>query len=203
MSIILAIDAAGIAFAVALVVDGEPVREIVGDVPRDHSRSLLPAIDDLMRAAPGAIGGIAVISGPGSFSGIRVGLAVAGGLGLARALPIVGVGTLQAVGAVAGAGSWLAIHPAGRGTFAVQPYLDGLPAGPLRTAAEADLPGQPIAGEGAAALGGREVSAGERCRMAASLALPRFASAGSAQPTALYLREPNITAPRARQVATS
>ena len=199
MSTTLAIDTAGMTFAVALVVDGDIVREVQGAAPLDHTRLLLPALHELLGADAARVDRLAVARGPGGYAGVRVGLAVAAGYAMARSLPLVGIGTLEAVAMVAGPGSWLAIHPAGRGTFAAQAYTDGIASGPLHALAEQEVRGDRLAGEGAAPFGGREVTAAERCRAVAALALLRFASARPGPPDALYLREPNITAPRARQ----
>jgi tRNA threonylcarbamoyl adenosine modification protein YeaZ len=61
-----------------------------------HGEELLAAIDRLLRAAglePAALGAIVVGTGPGAFTGLRVGLATAKGLAHALAIPIVGIPT--------------------------------------------------------------------------------------------------------------
>jgi tRNA threonylcarbamoyladenosine biosynthesis protein TsaB len=63
-------------------------------------RDLMPCFEDLLKKTdltPGQLEGIAVAIGPGSFTGIRVGLALAKGLSQGLALPIVGVSTLAAL----------------------------------------------------------------------------------------------------------
>ena len=134
--------------------------------------------------------------GPGSYAGLRVGLATAQGLALARAVPIAGVGTMPAIAACLPSGEFVAIHPAGRGNFAAQAFRDGVPHGALYGAAPAELSGLVLAGEGAAVLGGTEVSPEERCRAALLLALPLLEESGVGNVEAIYLREPNITTPR-------
>jgi tRNA threonylcarbamoyl adenosine modification protein YeaZ len=65
-----------------------------------HSESMLPAIRDLLTRAGVAIGsleGVAVGSGPGSFTGLRVGAALAKGLCFARGLPLYAYSSLSAV----------------------------------------------------------------------------------------------------------
>lgn len=65
-----------------------------------HSESMLPAIRDLLTKADVAIGhleGVAVGSGPGSFTGLRVGAALAKGLCFARRLPLYAYSSLSAV----------------------------------------------------------------------------------------------------------
>jgi tRNA threonylcarbamoyladenosine biosynthesis protein TsaB len=67
---------------------------------RDHTAQLLPQLTLLLRhigRASSTISAVAVALGPGSWSGLRVGMSTAKGLALARGLPIVGVGTLEAL----------------------------------------------------------------------------------------------------------
>lgn len=67
---------------------------------RDHTAQLLPQLTLLLRhigRARDEIRAVAVALGPGSWSGLRVGLSTAKGLALARNLPVVGVGTLDAL----------------------------------------------------------------------------------------------------------
>lgn len=64
-----------------------------------HSERLLPALERLLEELelqPDQIDGIAVSFGPGSFTGLRIGLAAAKGLAYAWQLPLVGVSTLKA-----------------------------------------------------------------------------------------------------------
>jgi tRNA threonylcarbamoyladenosine biosynthesis protein TsaB len=73
---------------------------------------------------PERLVGIAVTRGPGSFTGLRVGMAVAKGLALARGLPLIGVPTLDVVAAAQGRDErpLLAVLQAGRGRICVTPY---------------------------------------------------------------------------------
>ncbi len=67
---------------------------------RDHSAQLLPQLDMLLRhlgRGRAEISAVAVAVGPGSWSGLRVGMSTAKGLALALAVPIIGVGTLDAL----------------------------------------------------------------------------------------------------------
>jgi tRNA threonylcarbamoyladenosine biosynthesis protein TsaB len=65
-----------------------------------HARELLSAIEALLgeaRLAKGDLGGIGVAAGPGSFTGVRIGLATAKGIGFALDIPVTGVSTLEAM----------------------------------------------------------------------------------------------------------
>ena len=72
-----------------------------------------------------AVDRIAVTVGPGSFTGLRVGLAFAKGLALALAKPCVGVGTLEALAASAGDGRVAVAIDAGRGNIYLQLFEAG------------------------------------------------------------------------------
>ena len=67
---------------------------------RRHTTSLLPRIDAAMRGlglSSGDLSGVAVAIGPGSYTGLRVGLSLAKGLSLALGVPLAGIPTLDAV----------------------------------------------------------------------------------------------------------
>ncbi|QMU79297.1 tRNA (adenosine(37)-N6)-threonylcarbamoyltransferase complex dimerization subunit type 1 TsaB [Streptacidiphilus sp. PB12-B1b] len=67
---------------------------------RRHGELLLPAVDEVLRTAGAAkedLGGIAVGTGPGPYTGLRVGLATAAALGHALGIPVYGVCTLDGV----------------------------------------------------------------------------------------------------------
>ena len=206
MTSVLCIDTASADFALAFAEDGHILRSFARDGAQDHSRLLLAAIEEVVEGAK--VSGVAVVRGPGSYAGLRVGLATAQGLALALGVPIRGVGTMAAIAASVGdaitaglaparlASEFVAIHPAGRGNFAAQAFRGGSADGALYSAAPEELHGLPLAGEGAAALGGTEVSAEARCRAALLLALPLLEDDTSGDVDAIYLREPNITTPR-------
>ena len=101
--LILAFDTATSAATAALVRDGELLGErAVG------SRELLAAIDGLLDAAgvmPAELDAVACGIGPGSFTGVRIGLAHARGLALALDIPVAGVSTLAALAAAAPPGA--------------------------------------------------------------------------------------------------
>jgi tRNA threonylcarbamoyladenosine biosynthesis protein TsaB len=93
--LILAFDTATEIATSALVADGEVLGERVS-----RAVTLLEDIDALLRqggAHADEIDGLAVGVGPGSFTGVRVGLATARGLALALGVPVAGVSTLDAL----------------------------------------------------------------------------------------------------------
>lgn len=160
----------------------------------EHSRALLSLIDDLLPDEV-RVDGIVVAVGPGAYAGLRAGIATAEGLGMAWGVPVVGIGTLASVGAAIG-GDVLAVHPAGRGDFAVQRYENGAAAEDVRIVAASMVEGEGAAGEGAGALGGREVTADGRCSAMLDLGAVALAAGDAGMVEPFYLREPHITAPR-------
>lgn len=94
----LAIDTTTAVCSAALAGGGSLLAEITTNIPRTHSQRLLPMIDTLLKETgltPQELEMLAVTRGPGSFTGLRIGLATAKGLGLALGLPVVGVSTLR------------------------------------------------------------------------------------------------------------
>jgi tRNA threonylcarbamoyladenosine biosynthesis protein TsaB len=97
---ILGINTVGDACDVALVADGQLVAELSEPMEQGHDARLAPLADQLMREAGTAFASlsrIAVIVGPGSFTGVRVGVAFARGLSLAIDIPAAGVTSLEAL----------------------------------------------------------------------------------------------------------
>ncbi|MCX5494899.1 tRNA (adenosine(37)-N6)-threonylcarbamoyltransferase complex dimerization subunit type 1 TsaB [Kaistia dalseonensis] len=96
--ILLAIDTARENCAVGLSIDGVViVRERM--IGKGHAEVLMPEIAALMAEAdvkPTQIDRIAVSVGPGSFTGLRVGISAARGFGLVTGAPVIGISTLRA-----------------------------------------------------------------------------------------------------------
>ncbi|HEY6418290.1 MAG TPA: tRNA (adenosine(37)-N6)-threonylcarbamoyltransferase complex dimerization subunit type 1 TsaB [Candidatus Binataceae bacterium] len=98
---VLGIDTGTPIAALGLVVDGRIAGSISQPVP-SHCASLPLAVDELLRASgltPRDLGAIAVGIGPGSFTGLRIGLSYAKGLVMASGCAIVGVNSLDALAA--------------------------------------------------------------------------------------------------------
>ena len=99
---VLAVDTSTMAGGVALVEDARVVGESLLDVRTTHSERLMLAIDRAFTDAGWEarhLDGIAVAVGPGSFTGLRIGLAAVKGLALALRCPIAPVSTLDAMAA--------------------------------------------------------------------------------------------------------
>lgn len=100
--LLLSIDTAGPRCAVALsqLASGEILARADPDIGRGHAELLMGLVDEVLAAAVAGyadIGKIAVVVGPGSFTGLRVGVAAAKGLALALKLPAVGISSLEAL----------------------------------------------------------------------------------------------------------
>jgi len=119
--VILAIDTATRSISIALAEEGRALAEAVWQSENNHTTELAPAVERMLiesGVAVKALTAIAVAIGPGSFTGVRIGLGFAKGLALARGdLPLVGVRTLDiAVRALPiDEGEAVAVIQAGRG----------------------------------------------------------------------------------------
>jgi tRNA threonylcarbamoyladenosine biosynthesis protein TsaB len=125
--LLLAVDTSTQASSVALY-DGISVRaETTWVSPRRQTMEMTPRIVEILGQAgaePAALTGLAVALGPGSFTGLRVGLALAKGLALSRSIPLVGIPTLDVtVYPIRQLRATLfATLEAGRGRICVAPY---------------------------------------------------------------------------------
>ncbi len=99
---ILAVDTALGGCSVALMEDGKALVHIFEAMDRGHAERLAPMVEEAMRGFDfAALDRLAVTTGPGTFTGQRVGLAFMRGLRLALKRPLTGVTTLEVIAASA------------------------------------------------------------------------------------------------------
>lgn len=103
--LVLAIDTALDACSAAILGGrGKILSRSTRDIGRGHAEVLMAVVAETFAdagAVPSDIDRVVVTVGPGSFTGIRVGLAAARGFGLAAGVPVIGVSTLEAIAAEA------------------------------------------------------------------------------------------------------
>lgn len=96
--LILAIDSSTPVAGVALLDDEKLIREEFINYKKTHSETLMPMIDELLQGCDTPLSDLAALAvtvGPGSFTGLRIGLAAVKGLSLAAHLPVIGISTLD------------------------------------------------------------------------------------------------------------
>ena len=97
---ILAIDTSGRLASCSLYEDGREVASCTRDSQMDHSRTILPLCEEMVRAQGLTfkdIDAYAAAVGPGSFTGIRIGVALAKGMAFPKGIPTVGVLSTEAL----------------------------------------------------------------------------------------------------------
>jgi tRNA threonylcarbamoyladenosine biosynthesis protein TsaB len=178
----------------------------VEPMARGHQERRAPLVAEVMAQAGLAfdrLERVGVTVGPGSFTGLRVGLAFAKGLSAALSIPAIAVGTLEALAEPA-AGRVMAVLDAKRGQVYLQGFADGQAVTapdvlPLETAAAraAELDPQVLIGSGAPLLA--EVAPRARIEAwehADPVSVARIAAARSPiPPRPLYLRAPDARLP--------
>lgn len=97
---ILALETSAKSVSCAVVEDGAPLASSYQCTGLTHSRTLLPMVDAMLKNADltlDDINAIAIAAGPGSFTGLRIGIAAVKGLAWAADKPCLGVSTLEAM----------------------------------------------------------------------------------------------------------
>lgn len=211
---LLAFDSAQAACSAAVWRDGAVAARRAARMERGHAEALMPmVVATLADAGIGfaALDAVAVTVGPGSYTGIRVGLAAGKGIALARGIPLIGVTTLEAVARAAGperAGApvYVALETK-RADLYVQAFDATLrPLGPAAAIAPeaACVPaGALVAGDGAVRLKARLAARGDVAFargdgiVDAAVVAEIAAARGASGPVApLYLRPPDVTLPK-------
>lgn len=95
---IIALDSSGLVASVAIVRNDCLIAEYNVQYKKTHSQTLLPMLDEIKRMVDldlREVDAIAIASGPGSFTGLRIGSATAKGLGFALDIPLIEIPTLE------------------------------------------------------------------------------------------------------------
>lgn len=103
--IILAFETSAKAASAAVLKDGALIAETYQNSGLTHSRTLMKMAEDMLASCDltaGEVNAVACAAGPGSFTGIRIGVAAAKGFAWGRELPCYGVSTLEAMAHQAG-----------------------------------------------------------------------------------------------------
>jgi tRNA threonylcarbamoyladenosine biosynthesis protein TsaB len=195
--LILAFDTAAAQCAAALVRGGDVLARRDEAMDRGQAERLLPMLEELLAGSGldwSALQGIAVGTGPGNFTGVRLAVAAARGLAMALGIPAVGVTTFEALGDRPGP-VLVTLDDRGGSRFA-QAFRDGRPLSPpapFDPAALRSLPPDTLClGHGAAAVAaGLGLRAGPDLTrldpaLLARTAAPRLGTAPA--PAPLYLR---------------
>jgi len=98
--LVLSLDTATRRGSIALARSGQILQEEALEERSGHARDLLPGIDRLLRGqglVPAELAGVGVTLGPGSFTGVRVGMATAKGLAYSLDVGVAGLSTLEAL----------------------------------------------------------------------------------------------------------
>ena len=187
----LVIDSASEACSAALL-DGERVVDFRHEIiRRGHAERLVPLIAELTDG--GRADAIAVGCGPGSFAGVRIGVAAARALALGWRIPVQGFSTLALVAAgaaeaVAAADGALVVMEGGHGQWFVQPFgADLAPRAPVRSL----LPDEAAALDAALAVGNRAEAFVARRGSGRALPMLPDARHAAALPAAAFFADPS------------
>src|SRR5690625_4937033 len=95
---ILAIDTSNQVLGIAILGDGQIIGEMITNVKKNQTSRLMPAIHQLMEdidMVPDQLDKIVVAKGPGSYTGVRIGVTTAKSLAWALSIPVVGISSLE------------------------------------------------------------------------------------------------------------
>ena len=178
---LLVIDTSG-PFCAAGVITPKGLSERCEEMTRGQAERLMPMVEEVLAEAGATLKdltAIAVCTGPGNFTGIRIAVALSRGLSFSLGLPAVGVGALEA--AAFGTHGSVTVAREGRGQFITQSFRDGTATAPA-TSADTLPKGAILAGVDLSAL-----ATAARGHLAAGSDIPR--------PAPIYLRLPDAAMP--------
>ena len=98
--LIFALDSSASPASAALLEDGKILSEFYINTKQTHSQTLMPMVEAVLRLSAKTLDDVdclAVSAGPGSFTGVRIGVSCVKGLAMARNIPCAGVSTLRAM----------------------------------------------------------------------------------------------------------
>lgn len=98
--LILALDSSAAPASAALLEDGKILSEFYINTKQTHSQTLMPMVESVLKLTNKTLDDVtcmAVSAGPGSFTGVRIGVSCVKGLSMTRNIPCAGVSTLRAV----------------------------------------------------------------------------------------------------------
>lgn len=101
MNRFLSIETSGDACSVSLI-DPVGVRSLDTGEPRSHARLLVPLIQELLQEADGPLDGVCVDMGPGSYTGLRIGVSTAKGLAWSLGCPLYAISSLELLASAVG-----------------------------------------------------------------------------------------------------
>jgi len=209
--LVLSIDTSGPACDVAVVEDEAVLAEAKDEMVRGQDARLPGLVDETVRTAGlnlSDIDRMAIVTGPGSFTGVRVGISFARGLALALGIPCVGVTSLEAALPPGQQGSAIVLLPAKRRPPDISYWAQRFRSGDALTEPEeigldvltTELKAHPhfVYGDGLGALeealGGAEIhSARPSAARAAEIALTAGPDRMTASP--VYVRAPDAALP--------
>jgi tRNA threonylcarbamoyladenosine biosynthesis protein TsaB len=102
---VLSIDTSNYTLGVALLDGGQVKGEYITNLKKNHSVRVMPAIEQLMKdcdVKPADLSKIVVAKGPGSYTGVRIGVTIAKTLAWTLNIPLVGISSLEVCAASAG-----------------------------------------------------------------------------------------------------
>jgi tRNA threonylcarbamoyladenosine biosynthesis protein TsaB len=197
---VLGLDTSGTEIAVVLCQSGAPVQQRVQAQARQQGELLLTLVDDVLHKANcdlADLAALAVVTGPGSFTGLRLGLAAALGLARAKNIPVTGYDRFSLFAPTHLTPTALVFESL-RTELYVQ--LPGMAPQMLTPEQITALWQGPVAGDGAVKLPAHSQVALPLGAELVAKAATRALQAGQALPVATpyYLRPPDVTMPVAR-----